>query len=58
MIENLRHSGRRAMVVAEVENEEHNEERGRRRNSETGAASESKETSLALAREDMLCSRI
>lgn len=38
----------------EVENEEHNEpseERGRRRDSETGAASESKKTSLAL---DML----
>jgi len=42
------------VVVVEVENEEYNEpsaERGRRRDSEAGAASESKKTNLAL---DML----
>ena len=55
MIENLRRSGQRVVVVAEVKNEEHNgrsEERGRRRDSETGAASEQK-TSFVLPRQDM-----
>jgi len=45
------------VVVVEVENEEYNErseERGRRRDGETRVASESKKTSLALARQDML----
>ena len=42
------------VVVMEVEKEEYNEEQEGRRDSETGAASDSKKTSLALAREDML----
>jgi len=58
MTEKLRRGGQRVVVaVEEVEKEEFNErseERGRRRHSETGAARESKKTSLALARQDML----
>ena len=56
-MENLRRSGQR--VVVEVENEEYNErseDQGPRRDSETGAASESKKTSLGLGRQDMTAS--
>jgi hypothetical protein len=54
MVTSLRRSGQWVVMVMEVEKEEYNEERGQRRDSETGAASDSKKTSLALAREDML----
>ena len=55
MVANLRRSGQQVGRVV-IEYEEYNEpseERGRRRDSETCAANESK-TSLALARQDML----
>jgi hypothetical protein len=56
MIEKLRRSGQRVVVEVEVETEEYNErseELGRHRDSETEAASESKKTSLAFARQDV-----
>jgi len=55
MIENARRSGQRAGVETELGKEKHNErseERGRRRDGETGTAGKSK-TSLALPRQGM-----
>lgn len=57
MIEKLRRGGQRVVLVAEVEKEEFNERNERRvlrrRDRETGAARQSKKTSLALTRQDM-----
>jgi hypothetical protein len=53
MIEKLRRGGRWVVLEVEVENER-TEQRGRRRDSETGAASQLKKKTLALARQGML----
>ena len=55
MIENVRRGGQRVGVAMELEKgryDERNEERGRRRDGETGDARKSK-TSLALPRQGM-----
>ena len=56
MVEKLRRGGQRVVLVVEVkkkEFDERNEQRGRRRDSGTGAARRSRKTSLALARQDI-----